>query len=219
MRASMYDALYAGRTPIGAQAPWDIGRLQPAFAELVAAQRITGEILDAGCGTGELALELARYGHAVTGIDISAVAIERARAGAAETGVPVEFVVGDALTLSGFDDRFDTVVDCGLFDVCPPAEQAGYVAALHRSCRPGATVFMLELGAEATRAVLAGLVELGLPARAFEHLPRLVPADLTAAFATGWQTLALAESTMMVRLPGVREQTAVPAIYAEFRKS
>ncbi|WP_405168184.1 class I SAM-dependent methyltransferase [Nocardia sp. NBC_01499] len=219
MRALTYDAIYAGRTPIGARAPWDIGRVQPKFVDLMAAGRITGDVLDAGCGTGELASALARHGHPVTGVDISAVAIEQARAKAAAARVPAEFVVGDALRLPDYRDRFDTVVDCGLFDVCPPAAQAGYAAALHRACRAGATVFMLELGAAAIRAVLAGFAEIGLPARAFEHLPHLMPADLAAAFAIGWQRLALTESTMVVRLPGVAEETAVPAIYAEFRRS
>lgn len=218
MRTVSFDAIYAGRTPIGRRASWEIGRAQPVLADLPADPRITGEILDAGCGTGELTLALARRGHPVTGVDISAVAIKRARAAAAKVGVPVEFVVGNALTLPDYRDRFDTVVDCGLFDVCPTADQAGYAAALHRACRPGATVFMLELSAAATRSVLAGFAALGLPTQAFEHLPHLKPADLADAFAIGWQPLTLTESTMTVRLPGATEESTVPAIYAEFRK-
>ncbi|MFJ4650556.1 class I SAM-dependent methyltransferase [Nocardia sp. NPDC088792] len=218
MRALVYDAIYAGRSPIGARAPWDIGRAQPVFTDLAARHRITGDVLDAGCGTGELALLLARHGHAVTGVDLSAVAIEQARAKATEDGLPIEFVVGDALTLPGYRDRFDTVVDCGLFDVCPRPAQAAYAAAVHRACRTGATVFMLELSAAATGSVLAGFAQLGVPPRAFEQLPQLVPADLAAAFADGWQTLTLTESAMTVRLPGAAEETTVPAIYGEFRK-
>ena len=49
------------------QAPWDIGRPQKAFLDV--ADRITGSILDAGCGTGENALFFASRGHKVTGID------------------------------------------------------------------------------------------------------------------------------------------------------
>ena len=44
-----FETAYAG------QAPWDIGRPQQAF--LGVADRITGSVLDAGCGTGDNALE------------------------------------------------------------------------------------------------------------------------------------------------------------------
>lgn len=43
-----FENAYAG------QAPWDIGRPQAAFVEV--ADRVTGSILDAGCGTGDNAL-------------------------------------------------------------------------------------------------------------------------------------------------------------------
>ena len=37
-------------------APWDIGRPQPAIVRLAEDGRITGEVIDVGCGTGENAL-------------------------------------------------------------------------------------------------------------------------------------------------------------------
>jgi hypothetical protein len=43
-----FESAYAG------QAPWDIGRRQNAFLDV--ADRMTGSILDAGCGTGKNAL-------------------------------------------------------------------------------------------------------------------------------------------------------------------
>src|SRR5919204_4065468 len=86
-----FEALYAG------QAPWDIGRPQQPFLD--AAGRVTGSVLDAGCGTGETALFLAGRGCQVTGIDFLEEPIKRARGKAAERGVPVTFLVKDALTL------------------------------------------------------------------------------------------------------------------------
>lgn len=50
----VFQSLYAG------QAPWDIGRPQPAF--LAVADRINGSVLDAGCGTGDHALYFASRG-------------------------------------------------------------------------------------------------------------------------------------------------------------
>ena len=49
------------------KAPWDIGKPQGTFAAV--ADRVTGPVLDAGCGTGEHALFFAARGHRVTGID------------------------------------------------------------------------------------------------------------------------------------------------------
>src|SRR4051794_23261457 len=56
-----FERMYAGK------APWDIGRPQRTFVE--AADRITGTVRDAGCGTGENALDFAGRGHHVLGID------------------------------------------------------------------------------------------------------------------------------------------------------
>jgi SAM-dependent methyltransferase len=56
-------------------------------------------VLDIGCGTGRHAVELARRGYRVTGVDLSPAQIERARSKAAAAGVDVDFRIGDARTL------------------------------------------------------------------------------------------------------------------------
>src|SRR5215470_7323894 len=104
-----FENLYAG------PAPWDIGRPQERFVAI--ADRVTGPVLDAGCGTGEHALFFAARGLRVVGIDFVAEAIRRARAKAAERGLAVEFLVKDALTLAGWGKRFASVIDSGLFHV------------------------------------------------------------------------------------------------------
>jgi len=43
-------------------APWDTGRPQPAIVRLAGERAFAGEVLDAGCGTGENALHLAALG-------------------------------------------------------------------------------------------------------------------------------------------------------------
>ena len=60
-------------------------RRQPFVA---VADRVTGPVLDAGCGTGDNALFFAARGHRVTGIDFVEEAIRRARGKAAERGLP-----------------------------------------------------------------------------------------------------------------------------------
>lgn len=57
-------------------------------------------VLDIGCGTGRHAIELARRGYRLTGIDLSPSQIERARAKAAAAGVAPDFRVGDARRLT-----------------------------------------------------------------------------------------------------------------------
>lgn len=67
-------------------------------------------ILDAGCGTGALAVELARRGAEVVAIDLSPTLVGLARERMALPPAPgsVEFVVGDMLATSF--GRFDHVV-------------------------------------------------------------------------------------------------------------
>jgi len=54
------------------------------------------KILDIGCGTGRHAVELAKRGYKVTGLDLSETQLRKARAKAAEAGVKAEFIRADA---------------------------------------------------------------------------------------------------------------------------
>src|SRR5262249_52287271 len=127
--------LYAGK------APWDIGRPREPFVAV--ADRVTGPVLDAGCGTGEHALFFAARGLQVTGIDFLAEAIRRARGKAAERGVSVEFLVKDALTLGDWGERFASVIDCGLFHVFSDEDRRRYVGGLARVVEPGGRLFLM----------------------------------------------------------------------------
>ncbi len=99
---TFFDSAYRGGRP-----PWDIGRPQKEFVELVRQGEIGGSVLDIGCGTGEHALFFAKEGHEVWGIDSSPTAIERAKAKAAERGIRVHFLVLDALHMSWLIRKFD----------------------------------------------------------------------------------------------------------------
>jgi SAM-dependent methyltransferase len=128
-----WDDSYTGDTP----APWDIGRPQPAFARLAGDGLLRGQVLDAGCGTGEHALLAAARGAGALGVDIAPRAIERARAKAAARGLPARFEVADALSLGELGAAFDTVIDSGLFHVFDDEARARYVASLASVTRPG----------------------------------------------------------------------------------
>src|SRR6266852_8937706 len=76
--------------------PWDVGRPQPAFVELVRAGELNrGKVLDVGCGTGENALYLAENGFSVIGVDLTSSAITAARAKAVERKMKVDFREGN----------------------------------------------------------------------------------------------------------------------------
>jgi SAM-dependent methyltransferase len=66
-------------------------------------------ILDVGCGTGRHAVELARRGYAVTGLDLSAEMLGRAATAAEAARVRVEWIHSDATKFS-FPDRFDAAI-------------------------------------------------------------------------------------------------------------
>lgn len=132
-----FDSSYLG-TP-----PWDIGRPQPQFVQLAEAGKISGRILDVGCGTGENALFLAERGLEVVGIDGAPRAIEKARAKARSRGVKVLFEVADALALATPSTPFDTVIDSGLFHVFSDEDRPRLRDSLARVIRPSGTYLMM----------------------------------------------------------------------------
>jgi SAM-dependent methyltransferase len=89
-------------------------------------------VLEAGCGTGRIALELARAGHDVTGIDPSAAMLARARERAEDDGVDVELLEGRVLDLVLAPDRYGLVlVPADVFLYCETGgEQAATLRAL-----------------------------------------------------------------------------------------
>ena len=137
MSGQPWDASYAD-----GPAPWDVGA-QPAVVRLAETGAFRGDVLDAGCGSGDNALHLASLGLTVTGVDVAETALERARGKAAERGLDVTFEVADALHLERLGRTFDTVLDCGLFHSFDGDERRQYVAGLAAITAPGSTVHVL----------------------------------------------------------------------------
>lgn len=85
-------------------------------------------ILDAGCGTGRLAVELDRRGHRVTAVDLDPDMIDRARS----KSTSVQWFVGD-LSTTTFDggrepELHDVIVMAGnILNFCAPGSQADIV--------------------------------------------------------------------------------------------
>jgi cyclopropane fatty-acyl-phospholipid synthase-like methyltransferase len=132
---SSFENLYAG------QPRWEIGRPQKAILEV--ADRITGSVLDAGCGTGENALFFASRGQKVTGIDFLAEPITIAKQKATERGLTTTFLVMDALALKELPEVFDSAIDSGLFHVFGDDDRRRYVEGLASVLKPGGRLFLL----------------------------------------------------------------------------
>jgi SAM-dependent methyltransferase len=92
-------------------------------------------VLDAGCGTGRVAIELSRRGHVVVGVDVDAAMLEAARAKAPE----LTWVQGD-LADPGLDlgQTFDLVVMAGnVLIFVPPGTEGLVIENAARWLRPG----------------------------------------------------------------------------------
>jgi SAM-dependent methyltransferase len=164
----------------GGQAPWDIGRPQPAFLRLANDGLLAGRVLDVGCGTGEHTLLAVSAGADALGIDLSPLAIELARAKAAARGIKARFDVGDALNLADLGLTRDTIIDSGLFHVFDDGDRARYVESLASVLRPGGTCYLMCFSDRQPGDVG--------PRRVSE-------AELRAAFDQGWKVQSVVADT------------------------
>jgi SAM-dependent methyltransferase len=104
-------------------------------------------ILDAGCGLGEVAIELSRRvapGGWVAGIDASEAMIERARAAAGSEGIRVDFSVGSITALPFPDATFDVARSERVFQHLDATEREAAAAELLRVVKPGGVVQLID---------------------------------------------------------------------------
>jgi len=97
-------------------------------------------LLDAACGTGNLAVLAARRGAHVSGIDIASNLIAQARERAMSAGLRIDYAEGDAEAMPYADNQFDLVVTMfGVMFTPRPAVAAG---EMRRVTRPGGRIAM-----------------------------------------------------------------------------
>jgi cyclopropane fatty-acyl-phospholipid synthase-like methyltransferase len=174
-----FDAMYA-ETP-----PWDIGRPQEAFMRVAEAGELRGRVLDVGCGTGEHTLLAAGRGLDATGVDAAPSAIAIAQRKATERGLSARFLVLDVFDLPALGERFDTVLDCGLFHVFGDDERPRFVQSLGAVVPPGGRYHLLCFS---------------------EHQPgewgprRVTQDEIRTCFGDDWSVDAITEATLDITI-------------------
>jgi SAM-dependent methyltransferase len=131
---ALYDEVLAERTPV------EVDQI-----EALLLLRPPRRILDLPCGQGRHAIELARRGYEVTGVDLSPYMLGVARERAAVSGVRVRWLVGDmreALPGETFDLVLNLFTSFGYFD--HEADDGRVVRAAASMLEPGGR-FLLEV--------------------------------------------------------------------------
>ncbi len=133
-QAAGYDSWYT--TPVGqfvdsVETALAFSLFQPAPGSLV---------LDAGCGTGNFCLKLARQGYRVTGVDLAEEMLAAAKVKAAASGLPIDFRLMDVTALTYPDCHFDAVFSMAMFEFIPDPGAA--FRELFRVLRPGGLLFI-----------------------------------------------------------------------------
>jgi len=100
------------------------------------------KLLDVGCGYGRLAIEFARVGYEVTGLDTSLPLMFKAAEASTDAGVEVNFMHQDMREMS-FDNEFDAVycvmTSFGYFD---DETNRDVVGRMFRALKPGGKLFI-----------------------------------------------------------------------------
>jgi cyclopropane fatty-acyl-phospholipid synthase-like methyltransferase len=134
--------------------PWEDAATDAPFAEKITEmfereetgrEPRYGPALDIGTGSGIWAVELAKRGWQVTGIDIVDKALLRGQDRARDAGVQMRFLKGDvtALEEAGLDRGFRLVLDTGTFHDFSDAQRKAMGRGVNAVASPDATVLLL----------------------------------------------------------------------------
>jgi len=108
-------------------------------------------ILDAGCGVGRHAIELARHGYRVVGVDISSGMLDEARRLASQAGVEVEWVQADISKFRLLKPVDAAICLCeGAFGLLgsaddPYTHDLAILSGIHDSIKPGSKFILTAL--------------------------------------------------------------------------
>jgi ubiquinone/menaquinone biosynthesis C-methylase UbiE len=106
------------------------------------------QVLEVGCGTGNLALRVQRMQPTaeVVGLDPDPLALTRARRKAERAGLPVRWDRGSAVELPYPDESVDQVLSAFMFHHLDETTKRGMLAEVRRVLRPGGQLHLVDFG-------------------------------------------------------------------------
>jgi ubiquinone/menaquinone biosynthesis C-methylase UbiE len=144
-----HDVLYQQRKKSGARGwdddpkVWEDWRAEILDLIASAAFPKSGEVLELGCGAGDVALLFAEKGYQATGIDIAPTAIGWAREKALKSGIKADFEVGAVTNLERWEDeRFDAVIDGHCLHCIIGEDRAAVLKETCRVLKPGGLFYV-----------------------------------------------------------------------------
>lgn len=112
------------------------------------------KVLDIGCGTGALLVELCQAGAEVTGIDTfeEAGGIDRriAQSRLKEKGLVAKLIAGTASDIPSGNDAYDLVITIGMLEHIPPTIRPEMLREMFRVVKPGGYLFLIAGPTKAT---------------------------------------------------------------------
>src|SRR5258708_29461272 len=119
-------------------------------AQVTEGLRAGAKVLEVAPGPGYLAVEIARLGYQVTGLDISHTFVQIGSENARQAGVSVDFRQGDAAVMPFEADSFDLIVCHAAFkNFLYPASA---LDEMYRVLRGGGTAVIQDMSSDATHA-------------------------------------------------------------------
>lgn len=163
---------------------WLLGGHRVRAAMVAAADPRPGmRVLDVGCGTGSLVVELARSrpGVAVSGLDPDPLALARARRKLERAGLEARLDEGFADAIPHPDASFDRVFSSFMFHHLTREVKEGMLREVRRVLVPGGALHLADFGGEATHehGVLTRLIH--GPDDLAENFGGAIPALVRAA--------------------------------------
>jgi SAM-dependent methyltransferase len=130
-----YDAPYAARAAAGMDVHGEANLVEHLLRSPLnqSQSHQPYRVLDAGCGTGRTAIELAQRDIEIVGVDLDAVMLQQARAKAPQ----LDWRLGD-LSVIALDKSFDLIVMAGnVMIYLTPGTEAATVANMASHLKPG----------------------------------------------------------------------------------
>jgi ubiquinone/menaquinone biosynthesis C-methylase UbiE len=146
---------YKGMAMEGFIARWytKIRKEDPGREQMIRHVRETvpagGRILEIAPGPGYLAIELAKLGYTVVGLDISETFVQIAQDKAREAGIAVEFRHGNASDMPFDAGTFDFIICVAAFKNFTEPAQA--IQEIYRVLKPGGKALISDLRRDASR--------------------------------------------------------------------